>query len=172
MNVFPNARPRALFSDAANYRFRLRPAGIPAGAPAPLFDVGTDEFAFTCTFSAPLGPDAGGDVTQRGTCVLPSGETVSFQVNDERGGEGHGVRVYAGLRLDPFFMDVGKEVQTRAARRLAFLAKGTNTLQDVDILTIVVELDFATVLSPASGTVFAVVAETVTAGPYPVRLER
>ena len=172
MNVFPNARPPALFSDAASYRFRVCPATIPAGRPGPRFDVGTDEYAFTCTFSAPDGPDGNGKLAQRGTCVLPNQEAVSFQVNDERGGHGHGVRIYAGLRLDPFFMDVPKEVETRATHRLAFLPKGNNTLDGLDILTIVVELDVARVLGPASGTVFAVAAETVTAGPYPLRLER
>ncbi|MFF3920653.1 DUF4331 family protein [Streptomyces sp. NPDC001852] len=149
MDVFPNARPGALFSDAASYRFRVRPTAIPAGTPGSLFEVGTDEYAFTCTFSGPVGSDADGEVTQRGTCLLPDGESVAFSVNDERGGEGHGVRIYAGLRLDPFFMDVGKEVETRAERRLAFLPKGTNTLQDVDVLAIVVEVDVARLLGPA-----------------------
>jgi hypothetical protein len=172
MNVFPNARPTALFSDAASYRFRVRPAAVPAARPGSLFDVGTDEYAFTCTFSAPVRPDADGELTQQGTCALPNGETISLPVNDERGGHGHGARVYAGLRLDPFFMDVGKEVETRAARRLAFQAKGTNTLEGADVLSIVVELDVAALLGPVSGTVFAVAAETVTAGPYPLRLER
>jgi len=172
MNVFPLARPPALFSDAASYRFRVHPVAIPAGRPGPRFDVGADEYAITCTFSPPAGPDGNGLPTQRGTCVLPTGESVPFQVNDERGGRGHGVRIYAGLRLDPFFMDVPKEVETRTTRRLAFLPKGTNTLDGVNILTIVVELDVARVLGPGSGTVFAVAAETVTAGPYPLRLER
>ncbi|WP_030410755.1 DUF4331 family protein [Streptomyces sp. NRRL S-1448] len=172
MDVFPNARPGALFSDAASYRFRVRPAAITADHPGSLFEVGPDEHAFTCTFSGPVESDADGEVTQSGTCVLPNGEAVAFQVNDERGGEGRGVRVYAGLRLDPFFMDVGKEVETRSERRLAFLPKGTNTLQDVDVLSIVVEFDVAGLLGSASGTVYAIAAETVTAGPYPIRLER
>ncbi|MFF2145806.1 DUF4331 family protein [Kitasatospora sp. NPDC058190] len=172
MNVFPNARPGALFSDAADYRLRVRPARIPSEHSDSLFGVGTDEYAFTCTFSAPTEPDADDAPVQRGTCVLPSGESVSFEVDGERGGHGSGVRIYAGVRLDPFFMDVGKEVETRAARRLAFLPKGSNALEGADVLTIVVELDVATVLGSASGTVFAVAAETVTAGPYPMRLER
>jgi hypothetical protein len=172
MDVFPNARPGALFSDAASYRFLVRPAAIAADHSRSLFEVGADEYVFTCTFSGTVESDAGEEVTQRGTCVLPDGEAVAVQVNDERGGEGHGVRVYAGLRLDPFFMDVGKEVQTRAERRLAFLPKGTNTLESVDVLTIVIECDVARLFGPAAGTMFAVAAETVTAGPYPVRLER
>src|SRR5262249_58319353 len=133
MNAFPNARPPALFSDAACYRFRVRPAAIAAGR----IDVGSNEYAFTCRFSAPVGPDANGDLTQRGTCVLPSGETVSFWVNDERGGHGNGVRIYAGLRMDPFFMDVLKEVETRATRRPAFVPKGTQTLAGNHVLRLV-----------------------------------
>ncbi|MFG2853366.1 DUF4331 family protein [Streptomyces mirabilis] len=101
MNVFPNARPGALFSDAASYRFRVRPASVPMGDSGSLLDVGTDEFALTCTFSIPIGPDDNGELAQRGTCELPNGESISLLVNDERGGEGHGVRCYAGLRLDP-----------------------------------------------------------------------
>ncbi|MET9081680.1 DUF4331 family protein [Streptomyces sp. NPDC004237] len=170
LNVFPSARPGALFSDAAAYRFRVRPASVSRRETGTLFDVGTDEFALTCTFSAPTGQDM--ESGQRGTCVLPSGEPVSFPVNDERGGAGDGVRCYAGLRLDPFFMDVAKEVETRASRRLAFVAEGTNLLEGNDVLTFVAELDVARVFGPAAGSVLAVAAETVTLGPYPVRLER
>ncbi|MEV4739959.1 DUF4331 family protein [Streptomyces sp. NPDC049555] len=172
MDVFPNARPGALFSDAASYRFRVRPVAVPTRGSGSLFDVGTDEYAFTCIFSAPSGSDANGMLTQQGTCTLPTGEPVSSQVNDERGGHGQGVRFYAGLRLDPFFMDVLKEVETRAHKRLAFQPKGTNSLEGNDVLAIVVELDVAEVLGSDTGTVFAVAAESVTAGPYPVRLER
>src|SRR5262249_35112392 len=74
MNGFPNARPGALFSDAASYRFRVRPAAIPAGGTGSLFDIGVREYAFACTFSAPVGTN--GQLTQRGTCVLPNGEAV------------------------------------------------------------------------------------------------
>ncbi len=57
-------------------------------------------------------------------------------------------------------------------RRLAFPAKGTNATDGLNILSIVVELDVATVLGSAPGTLFAVAMETVTAGKYPMRLER
>jgi hypothetical protein len=83
------------------------------------------------------------------------------------------VRIFAGLRLDPFFMDVPREVETRATRRIAFQAQGINTLDGgLNILSIVVEFDVATVLGQAPGTMFAVAAETVTSGAFPVRLER
>src|SRR5216684_5874229 len=172
MNIFPNARPGALFSDAASYRFRVRPVTIPASGPGSHFDVGTDEYTLTCTFAVPVAPDGRGQSVQEGTCILPNREAVSFRVNDEQGGHAHGVRIFAGLRLDPFFMDVRREVETRATRRIAFQALGTNTLDGVNILSIVVEFDVAKVLGQAPGTMFAVAAEAVTSGAFPVRLER
>ena len=172
MTVFPNARPGALFSDAAGYRFRIRPAAIPAGGPGSRFEVGTDEYEVTCTFAAPPTADDAEGPVQGGTCTLPNGATVAFRVNDDRGAEAPGAHVFAGLRMDPLFNDSTAYVETLATRRLAFRADGTNGADGWDILGIVVELDVATMLGAASGTLFAVAAEVVTAGKYPVRLER
>ena len=83
MTVFPNARPGALFSDAVDYRFRLRPVTVPAGGPAARFDVGTDEYDLTCTFTTPVGTDDARQPGQEGTCTLPNGATVTFRVDEE-----------------------------------------------------------------------------------------
>src|SRR6476646_4853685 len=96
MTVFPNARPGALFSDAASYRFRVRPVTIPASGPGSRFEVGANQYDVTCTFAAPVTTDDAGNPTQEGTCTLPNGATVSFRVNDEHGGEAPGARVFAG----------------------------------------------------------------------------
>ena len=93
-------------------------------------------------------------------CTLPDGASVSFRVNDEEGGQAHGARVFAGLRMDPNFADTKGYVETVATRRLAFRAKGVNQTADANILSIVVELDVATVLGSTPGKLFAVVAET------------
>jgi hypothetical protein len=172
MGVFPFARPGALFSDAASYRFRVRPVSIPASGPGSRFEVGTDEYDVTCTFAAPVTTDGAGNSVQEGTCTLPNGATVSFRVNDEQGAEARGGRVFAGLRMDPFFIDATAFVETLATRRLAFQANGTNTADGWNVLGIVVELDVATMLGRGPGTLFAVAAETVTAGKLPVRLDR
>jgi hypothetical protein len=142
---------------------------IPAGGPGSRFEVGTDEYDITCTFAA---PDEAGNSVQEGTCALPNGATVSFRVNDEQGAEAPGARVYAGLRMDPLFNDSTAYVETLATRRLAFQTNGTNGADGWDILGIAVELDVATMLGRAPGTLFAVAAEVVTAGKFPVRLER
>ena len=160
MTVFPNAQPGARFSDAARYRFRLRPATIGSGSRV---EVGTDEYEITCTFTT--------DDVQEGTCTLPNGATVSFRVDDEQGAEAPGARVFAGLRMDPLFNDSTAYVETLATRRLAFRADGANGADGWDILAIVVELDVATMLG-APGTLFAVAAEVVTTGAFPTRLER
>jgi hypothetical protein len=171
MTVFANARPGALFSDAVSYRFRLRPVTVPSGSGSH-FEVGLDEYDITCTFAAPTKADDGGASVQEGTCTLPNGDTVSFPVDDEQGAEASGARVYAGLRMDPLFIDSTGFVETLATGRLAFQEKGTNGADGWDVLGIVVELDVATMLGGAPGTLFAVAAEVVTAGEFPVRLER
>jgi hypothetical protein len=169
MTVFPNAGPGALFSDAASYRFRIRPLAIAAGA---RFAAGTDEYDVTCTFAAPVTTDGAGRPVQAGTCTLPSGATVSFRVDDPQAAEAPGARVFAGLRMDPLFIDGTGYVRTLATRRVAFQEHGTNTADGWNILSIVVELDVATMLGGASGKLFGVAAETVTVGKFPTRLER
>ena len=172
MTVFPNARPGALFSDAADYRFRVRPVTIPAGGPAPRFDVGTHEYDVTCTFTAPLTSDDAGHPVQEATCTLPNGATVAFRVDDPQGASVPGARVYAGLRMDPLFIDGAGYIKTLGTRAVAFQTDGINSAEGWDVLGIVVELDVATMLGGAPGTLFAVAAETVTTGRFPTRLER
>jgi hypothetical protein len=172
MTVFPNALPGALFSDAADYRFRVRPVTPPADGPGSHFEVGADEYDVTCRFAAPVTTDGAGGPIQEGTCTLPNGATISFRVNDEQGAEAPGARIFAGLRMDPLFNDSTAYVETLATRRLAFHENANNGADGWDILGIVVELDVATMLGRAPGTLFAVAAETVTAGKFPVRLER
>ena len=115
MTVFPNAQPGALFSDAADYRFRLRPVTIPVSGSR--FEVGTDEYDVTVTFAAPVTLDDAGDLVQEGTVTLPTGAAVPFRVNDEQGTEVGGARVFAGLRMDPLFNDSTAYVETLATRQ-------------------------------------------------------
>jgi len=172
MTVFPNAQPGALFSDAASYRFRVRPVTIPAGGAASRFEVGTHEYDVTCTFAVPVTTDDAETPVQAGTCTLPNGAMVPFRVDDEQGAEAPGARVFAGLRMDPLFNDSTAYVETLATRRLALRENGTNGADGWDILGIAVELDVAAMLGRAPGTLFAVAAEVVTRGRFPVRVER
>lgn len=170
MDVFGKAGPTALFSDAVIYRFRLRPARIGSTGPAASFAVEADEFAFDCVFDIPATAKDATHPAQQGHCLMPSGETISFRVNHESGGRGEGVRVFAGQRSDPFFLDVRMVEKTVATGQLAFKKVGSDTLYGTNVLAIVLELEWAKLLK--GGPMFAVVCETLRSGKRPTRIER
>ena len=170
LDVFPSAAATALFSDALRYRFRLRPVTATTAGGTPAFVAGADEYMFDVSFAVPS-PD-GGAVAQAGTCTTPSGVEIPFQVGEEKPTEMHGVRVFAGPRLDPFFIDLAAEQATHKLERLAFRPDGVNAVDGANVLSIILELDVATALGPDAGPLLAVVGETLTAGGHPVRLER
>ena len=85
MNTLPFAKPSNPLSDGLLYRFRLRPLTATAPGDQAPFAAGTQEFVFDTVFSTPTDAEP---FEQDGTCTTPAGETVSFRVNDERGGAG------------------------------------------------------------------------------------
>ena len=84
----------------------------------------------------------------------------------------HGLRIFAGPRLDPFFIDLAAEQATPKLERLAFRPGGINAVDGADVLSIILELDTAMVLGPDTGPLLGVVGETLTSGGHPVQLER
>jgi hypothetical protein len=164
LTVFPGATVTALFSDAITYRFRIRPVTVAAATRA--YTVGQDEHTFDFSFTA----DGTGAPVQAGTCTTPAGEQVSFQAGDETPATSSGLRIFAGARLDPFFIALAGVRETRALGRLSFQPDDINALAGANILAIVLDLDAATV-SALGGPLLAVVGETVTSGGHPVRLE-
>jgi len=173
LNTLPFAQPGAAFSDGLVYRFRLRPltlaeTGDDAGTGAP-FVVGQREFVFDCVFGPRTEEPGASSPVQEGTCTTPAGESVTFMVNDPEGGRGHGVRVFAGVRWDPFFMDAPAALKTIATQQLCFTDPGTIFLDGKNVLSLVVELDLSHL--PGVGLV-GFVAETVTRGTFNVRIER
>jgi hypothetical protein len=172
MTVLPRAGPSACFSDAIGCRLRLRPVTVAGVGPAAAaFAVGAEELVFDCTFDVPRPGDGGAAPVQHGRCTPPGGEPLAFRVHDQQGAGADGVRVFAGLRSDPFFLDLPALQQTVRTGRLAFKVVGTNSLAGFNVLSVVVEADCAPMLQ-AGGPLFAVVAETVAAGKLPIRLER
>jgi hypothetical protein len=174
LNVLPNATSDSHFSEAIVYRFRLRPVTIAGVGEAAAFPfAGEDqELVFTCHFEAPRQDGAGMTQVQEGWCVPPSGETVRFSVHDEQGGSRGGLRVYAGLRADAFFLDVPALLESQKTGRLAFKAVGTNSLIGLNVMSIVVEADCRPLLRSGRGPLLGVVGETVVAGKLPIRIER
>ncbi|MBV8106340.1 MAG: DUF4331 family protein [Hyphomicrobiales bacterium] len=164
MDVFPMATPQSLFSDAVLHRFRLRPLKLSAGAVTHR----AVESVIDVSFQA-LGE---GKSVQTGDVVTPDGRRVTFEVG--RASERDGVRVFAGLIGDPFFMDVEAALATDASGKLSFKREGTNTVQSRDVLSIVVELPFAPIVERFRGvTLVGAVAEMIVpVAAKPIRIER
>src|SRR5215218_9285803 len=120
MNTLPFAKPWDALSEGLIYRFRLRPLTPGAPGDAVPFTAGDDEVVLDCVFSPHVHPNGPRRFEQEGTCTTPAGETVTFRVNDPAGGEGYGVRVFAGGRWDPFIMDAPAALKTIATGKLAF----------------------------------------------------
>jgi len=172
MTVLPLAGPDSAFSDAIVCRFRLRPLTIKADRRSFAFGPQESELVFACTFESPQ-PGAGGAApVQEGWCTSPFGETARFRVHDERGGRDGGLRVYAGLRSDPFFIDLPAFLESIKTGRLAFKKKGQNSLTGLNALGVVVEADCGPLLQSSRAPLLAVVGETVVAGKLPIRIER
>ena len=174
LNTLPMARPSDLFSAGLLYRFRLRSVSPPPGDDSRwTFLAGADEVVLDCVFGAPehVADAVTGqqDHEQHGTCVSPSGEQVSFRVNDEDGGTASGIRVFAGVRWDPFIMDARAALATIATRELAFTDPGSIFLDGKNVLSIVVEVDTSML---QGWSLVGVVAETLTRGEFNVRIER
>jgi hypothetical protein len=152
--VFPSAGEDAIFSNVIDHSIVVRRVTVASVGSAAKFQPANEEIRFSFRFEA-LERDAAGKVIQRGICKLPDGRELSLTVNDERGTstpEGD-VRVFAGLRSDPFYL----------AWIASELKKVPNLLQHDNVLCMVVELDTRRLLDPASGSLFGAIAETVPA---------
>ncbi len=161
MDVFPMATSQAFFSDVVTYRFRLRPLSRSGGN----ISHGEAEYTIDVRFDdAPV---------QNGRIVTSDGREARFVVGKpfEQGG----MRVFAGLVSDPFFMDVVAAAKTTDfVGRLAFTQPGENTAQFRDCLSIVVEIPFAPIVERFGGnSLVGAIAETVvTRRGKPMRIER
>jgi hypothetical protein len=152
MDVFPSAGEDAIFSNVIDYAIAVRPVTVAGVGNAAKFQPEADEIRFSFRFET-LKRNAAGKAIQRGVCTLPDGRELSLTVNDETGAstpEGD-VRVFAGLRSDPFYL----------AWDIAILKKLPNLLQNTNVLSIVVEFDTRRVLDLANGSLFGAIAETV-----------
>jgi Domain of unknown function (DUF4331) len=161
MDVFPLATSQALFSDVVTDRFRLRPLTRSDNS----ITHGTAEYKIDINF------DDAAAGTQKGNIVTSDGRKASFVVGKPE--EQDGMRVFAGLVSDPFFMDVEAALRTDMSGELSFNTRA-NTVQDRDVLSIVVDVPFAPIVQRFEGiTLVGAIAENiVTRRGKPIRIER
>lgn len=155
LNVHSLATSHTTFSDAVDYKFRIRQVDGKTLKP------GAKEQDITCTFE-------GGnlfDSTQDATCVLHldgGTETVKFQTRGDEayraggGGQKDDIKVFAGVRSDTWFLDLGRTVSFSKGENI-HSKEGTNGLEGKNVLSIAVELDKRRV----GGPLLAVTAQTV-----------
>ncbi len=163
MNLFPLATSQSFFSDVVTHRFRLRPLTQVGGS----ITHGMAEHTIDVRFSdVPEGTSV-----QKATIVTSDGREASFVVGEPL--EQDGMRVFAGLVSDPFFMDVEAALRTDISGKLSFNT-AVNTVQFRDVLAIVVEVPFAPIIKRFDGvTLVGTIAENVvTRRGKPIRIER
>lgn len=173
MNTYPVAKESAWFSNAFDYSIVVRPARISGTGAQAGFTTGEQEFRFTCHFRQPSPrfwwfSSNQEDLVQRGTCQGPSALSVPVVVNDEDGTQEAGMRVFVGQRLDSFFLDF-KRIEKG---QLGPDAEGKNSLENRNVLSIVIDIDMDEVLGPQNNTMLAVVGEVNTAGEPSIRVDR
>jgi hypothetical protein len=168
MNVNSLATESTRFSDQVTYSFRLRPAVIDGDS----FEL-AEEHRIDCRFNA--------EIEQTMTCVFDDYREVTTSFNDEGGGDDIGrkpIKAFAGLRRDPFFLDIVgvratliPEGDARDAFRTANgipdlkstlvmpIEGAQNSMAPLNVLSIVLEFSPSDVFGVESA-LFAVVAET------------
>jgi hypothetical protein len=109
---------------------------------------------------------------QKGHVVTSDGCKVSFVLGKQA--EQDGVRVFAGLVSDPFFMDVEATLRTDFSGAVSFTKPGNNSVQSRDVLAIVVEVPIAPIIQCFGGItlVGAIAEDIVTRRGKPIRIER
>jgi Domain of unknown function (DUF4331) len=163
MNAFPLATPQSFFSDVVTYRFRLRPLTRSGGS----VTAGTAEYSIDFTFD----DLAEGASVQKANVVTSDGRKASFTLGERY--EQNGMRAFAGLVSDPFFMDVEAALRTEITGKLSY-DTAANTVHFRDVLSIVIEFPIAPILERFhSVTLIGAIAENVVKRRgKPIRIER
>lgn len=155
MNVFPLATESAWFAKDFEYSIVVHPATISGTGAKAGFNIAEDEFRFSCSFQEPQTQQGSQVLTQTGTCTGPNPLSVPVVVNDEKGAQISGMRVFAGRRLDTFFLDFANI----AKGKLGTDTVGKNSLQNKNVLSIAIETDIKQVFGTDKGSLLAVVGE-------------
>lgn len=152
-NVFPFAGETALFSNAVNYSIAIRPVKILGTGAAASLKATESEIRFTFRFEVLASAVNGQYLPQTGICSLPDSRTLPVLVGDEAGiatADGT-VRVFAGLRSDPFFIGWMPGMT---------LTPLPNFLQEDNCLSLVIDFETAKILDSAASSLYGAIAET------------
>ena len=153
VNVFPGAGESAWFSNAAYYSAVLKRVRIEGVGSKADFKAYGNDIRFQFKFDRLQRNKNGGRPTQSGIFTMPGGDILPVVVGDEHGSASADgkIRIFAGLRSDPFFIGWYNSPT---------LQGGANLTQDDNVLGLVIDFDTSTFLSPEKGSLFGVIGET------------
>ena len=97
------------------------------------------------------------------TCVAPGSLSKTVDIGMTAGAATDDIRVFAGLRSDPFFFDLDAFKKTVADKAPKFTMPGKNFFDKANVLSIVVELDVNKAFGKAA-PILTVAAETMRTG--------
>ncbi len=148
MNTHMLATKISRFSDRLSYNFRIKQVE----SVATLKPVPGGDHLISCSFK-------GGsvfDTTQEATCVLDGQSSLTFRTNDEKAPAAGGMKAFAGLRADTWFLSI-PQTQKVINFKMPEQGKKTNSLAGMKVLSLVVEVD----IKKVGGPLIAVTGETV-----------
>lgn len=137
--LVPFASFNSRFSDAVVYRLHI--------------DGGAVDLRIDCRFT---------EQGNRVSCSGPNGLAASGGI--ERTIQGTGMRVWAGLRDDPFFFDLAAFNRTRATLVPSFTAPGVNAFAGANTLSLVIAIDRTRLFNAGTSTVVKVWSSTQRVG--------
>jgi len=155
LNLHPLAPHGAAFKVGVSHDFIVRQLKVREHG----FVTGK-EFRFSCQF---LDPPAGKSGSQTVICIAPdgtriSGETGRTIVADSRGGN---MKLFAGLRSDPFFLNTEKCFPSNRQEQELFSAiQSPNDIDGLNVLSIVLEINVKSLGNSTTESLFCLAAET------------
>ena len=156
MTFQPGATATTKFDPAVDYIFRVRAVS----SAATLALGASPNFKVICNFtnSTPQRVLCNANGTVKLSDIGEAGPDANVDAGDEP------LRVFAGLRSDPAFADLGAFKDTIASGQNKFKSPGVNSFDKANVMAIVVELDYKTIgfgdAGAAAAPLFAVGGET------------
>lgn len=154
MDSYPFVLKNGHFSNKLDYNFIVRKAQfVSNGIQSQIATDEASEAVINCFFT-------GHHEDQVVNCETNSGVAVSSKVGTIGTSNNGSVKVFAGHRADPFFLNTGWTGKVRFDGEVPTYKKNSNSTSKTNILSIIVELPVDKLFKD-SGSKFAVVAETV-----------
>ena len=154
LNAYPLVHPAGHFTDKVNYTLYFRKASL-KGTGDRASIATSNEVSLNCTFVTPAD-----DKEHRVTCKGSNGIMAENQYEKvTKVNAGDDFRLFAGKRSDPFFFDA--DFAKNLANEGKIVDGGSDVMANVNILTIVLEID-VNKLFPGGASLIALAAETTT----------